>query len=152
MDMLKKIILSACILSIVISVADTLKPSEKYARQLRMIFSMIFISGIIASGIRSDFKLEIPAFADTEYGEQYDDISAAAEGAVEHTAESSLADMICRILTSQGISFEKITADININEDGSININEIGYCGSEFEKASEIIKENLGETEVKQIE
>ena len=52
----------------------------------------------------------------------------------------------------KGISYEKISADINMNEDGSISINEIGYCGREFEKASAAIKSNIADTEVKQIE
>lgn len=151
MELLKKVILSACFLSIVISLADSIKPGERFTRQLKLIFSMLFISGIVVSAANCEFELDIPASAGEEL-EGYENISEAADKAVLGAAEDSVIDMINRILTAQGISFEKITADINMEADGSININEIGYCGDEFEKASEAIKSNMGELEVKQIE
>ncbi len=152
MELLKKVILSACFLSIVISLADSIKPGESFARQLKLIFSLLFISGIVVSAANCEFELDIPASAGTEELEGYESISEAADKVVLSAAEESVIDMTGRILTSQGISYEKISADINMNEDGSISINEIGYCGSEFEKASAAIKSNIADTEVKQIE
>lgn len=152
MDILKKVILSACFLSIVISLADMIKPGEKFTRQLKLIFSMIFISGTILSALNADFKFEIPAAAGAEELEGYETISEAADKAVLEAAEKSVSDMISRILTSERISFEKISSVINMNDDGSINIIEVEYYGNEYEKASEAIRKNIGDVEVKKLE
>ncbi len=152
MELLKKVILSACFLSIVISLADSIKPGELFTRQLKLIFSLIFITGIVISAVNADFELEIPVAADITELEGYENLSGAAEQAILNSAETSVIDSVSRILTSQGISYEKIIADINIIEDGSININEIGYCGGEYDRASAAIKNNLGEVEVRCIE
>lgn len=152
MELLKRIILSACFLSIVISLADSIKPGESFARQLKLIFSLLFISGIFVSAANSDFEIDIPVAADVEELDGYEDISDTVDKAVLYSAEKSVEDTICNILTSKGIIYKKITVSININDDGSININEIGYCGDEYERAEEAIKNEIGETEVKYIE
>lgn len=46
-----------------------------------------------------------------------------------YSAEQSVIDEIGRILTAQGISYEKITANINMEADGGIIINEIVLRG-----------------------
>ncbi|MCM1226865.1 MAG: hypothetical protein NC320_05485 [Clostridium sp.] len=152
MELMKKLIISACFLSIVISLADMLKPGEKFTRQLKMIFSLIFISGIILSVANSDFEFELPTAAAPDEIEGYKEIESAADKAVLEAAETSVNDMICRILTTEGISFEKISAVINMNDDGSINIIEVGYCGEEYDRALEAIVKNFGQTEVKRLE
>ena len=152
MELLKKMIISACVLSIIISLADSLRLGNGMSRQLKLIFSFVFISGIIASVSGCEFEFELPALADVCELEGYENISDAADRAVLDSAEQSVINMTERILISQGISYEKITADININDDGSININEIGYCGNDFDRAVSAIKSGIGETEVKGIE
>lgn len=152
MELLKRVILTACFLSTAITIADSVKPGEKFSRQLRLIFSMIFITGTAAAVLSSDISPELPALAlDPEPG-NYKSVEEAADKAVSSAAEKSVNDMICRILTAKGISFEKIDVVINMNEDGSIDINEIGYCGSEYEKAAEAVKSGVGDIEVKMIE
>lgn len=152
MELLKRVILTACFLSTAITIADSVKPGEKFSRQLRLIFSMIFITGTAAAALNCDISPELPALAaDPEPG-NYKSVEEAADKAVSAAAERSVTDMICRILTGRGISFEKINVVINMNDDGSIDINEIGYCGSEYEKAAEAVKSGVGDIEVKMIE
>lgn len=152
MELLKKVILSACFLSIVISLADSIKPNEKFAKQIKLIFSLLFISGIFVAIANSEFDIDIPVAADVNELEGYKAVSDTADRAVIYSAESSVNDMVCRILTSRGIGYKKIIVNVNMNDDGSININEIGYCGDEYESAVVAIKENVGEVEVKRIE
>lgn len=152
MELLKKVIFVSCLLSIVLSIADMIKPDEKFTHQLKFIFSLIFLTGLISTVAGSDFDFELPVSAGAETLEGYEKIEEAADKAVLESAKMSLTDMIVRILTTQGISYEKITADINMTEEGSININWIGYCGSDFENAQKAVKNNIGEVEVREIE
>ena len=140
LELLKKVILSACFLSVVISLADSIKPGDRFSRQLKLIFSLIFISGIITSAANGNFSFDLPVAADVGELENYSDMSEAADNAMMYSAEQSVIDEIGRILTAQGISYEKITANINMEADGGIIINEIGYCGAEYERACSIIR------------
>ena len=52
MELMKKIILSACFLSVIITIADSIKPGEKFTQQLKMIFSLVFITGILSAALK----------------------------------------------------------------------------------------------------
>lgn len=152
MELLKKVIFVSCLLSVVLSLADALKPDEKFTHQLKFMFSLVFLTALVATVAGSDFDFELPVSAGAESLDGYEDIEAAADRAIVSSAQTSFTDMISRILTAEGISFEKITADVNMTEDGSININWIGYCGDDIEGAKEVIKSNIGEAEVRKID
>ena len=144
MELMKKIILSACFLSVIITIADSIKPGEKFTQQLKMIFSLVFITGILSAALKGDFAFDIPAFADLEYSED--------DNILKEETESKIDAYIEDILLENEVTFDKISSDVNIDENNSININRIDYKGTEFEQARNIIIENFGDVEVKKIE
>ena len=87
MELMKKIILSACFLSIVITIADSIKPGDKFSRQLKMLFSLVFITGIVSAALRCDFSFDFPAFADIENYDAYNNMENTAENAVKEETE-----------------------------------------------------------------
>ena len=152
MELMKKIILSACFLSVIITIADSIKPGEKFTQQLKMIFSLVFITGILSAALNGDFAFDIPAFADLEYSEDYNNVENAADNILKEETESKIDAYIEDILLENEVTFDKISSDVNIDENNSININRIDYKGTEFEQARNIIIENFGDVEVKKIE
>ncbi|MGN1481664.1 hypothetical protein [Porcipelethomonas sp.] len=152
MEFMKKIILCACFLSIVITIADSIQPGEKFSRQLEMIFSLVFVTGIVSVALSCDFDFEIPAFAEVEDYDSYNNLDDTADQAVKDETEKRINEYIENLLEENGIGFEKISSEININEDNSISINRIGYKGEEFEQARSIICENIDASEVNRIE
>lgn len=152
MELMKKVILSACFLSIVITIVDSIKPGEKFSQQLKMIFSLIFITGILSVVIKGGLNFDIPAYANLEYSDDYNSLEDAAGMAVKSETEKNINVYIEDILLKNDVSFDKISSDINIEEDNSIIINRIDYKGMEFEQAREIIINNMGDVEVIQIE
>lgn len=152
MELMKKVILSACFLSIVITIVDSIKPGEKFSQQLKMIFSLIFITGILSVVIKGGLNFDIPAYANLEYSNDYNSLEDAADMAVKSETEKNINVYIEDILLKNDVSFDKISSDINIEEDNSIIINRIDYKGMEFEQAREIIINNMGNVEVIQIE
>ncbi len=149
---MKKMILAACFISVVITLADSVKPGDKFSSQLKLIFSLVFICGILTAALNGQYESGFDLSFDTDNIETYDSISGAAESSVISSAESSIADTVRNVLDENGVSYEKITASINIEDDSRININEIGYKGDEPERAAEVIRENIGDTEVRNIE
>lgn len=152
MELMKKIILSACFLSVIITIADSIKPGEKFTQQLKMIFSLVFITGILSAALKGDFAFDIPAFADLEYSEDYNNVENVADNILKEETESKIDAYIEDILLENEVTFDKISSDVNIDENNSININRIDYKGTEFEQARNIIIENFGDVEVKKIE
>ena len=152
MELMKKIILSACFLSVIITIADSIKTSEKFTQQLKMIFSLVFITGILSAALKGDFAFDIPAFADLEYSEDYNNVENAADNILKEETESKIDAYIEDILLENEVTFDKISSDVNIDENNSININRIDYKGTEFEQARNIIIENFVDVEVKKIE
>ena len=152
MELMKNIILSACFLSVIITIADSIKPGEKFTQQLKMIFSLVFITGILSAALKGDFAFDIPAFADLEYSEDYNNVENAADNILKEETESKIDAYIEDILLENEVTFDKISSDVNIDENNSININRIDYKGTEFEQARNIIIENFGDVEVKKIE
>jgi len=152
MELMKKIILSACFLSVIITIADSIKHGEKFTQQLKMIFSLVFITGILSAALKGDFAFDIPAFADLEYSEDYNNVENAADNILKEETESKIDAYIEDILLENEVTFDKISSDVNIDENNSININRIDYKGTEFEQARNIIIENFGDVEVKKIE
>ena len=152
MELMKKIILYACFLSVIITIADSIKPGEKFTQQLKMIFSLVFITGILSAALKGDFAFDIPAFADLEYSEDYNNVENAADNILKEETESKIDAYIEDILLENEVTFDKISSDVNIDENNSININRIDYKGTEFEQARNIIIENFGDVEVKKIE
>ncbi len=145
-------ILAACFISVVLTLADSVKPGDKFSSQLKLIFSLVFICGILTAALNGQYESGFDLSFDTDNIETYDSISGAAESSVISSAESSIADTVRNVLDENGVSYEKITASINIEDDSRININEIGYKGDEPERAAEVIRENIGDTEVRNIE
>lgn len=152
MEFMKKIVLSACFLSIVITIADSIKPGDKFSSQLKMIFSLVFITGIFSAGLKCVVNIDFPVMAEYEYNEIDRNLEDAVEEAVIYETKSKINEEIEGLLNEKNISFDKISVDINIEEDNCININKIDYIGNSFEKAKAAIIENLGNVEVNYIE
>lgn len=152
MELMKKIILSACFLSVILTIADSIKPGEKFTQQLKMIFSLVFITGILSAALKGDFVLDIPAFADLEYSEDYNNVENTADSILKEETESKINAYTEDILLKNNVTFDKISSNVNIDENNSININRIDYKGTEFEQARNIIIKNFGDVEVKKVE
>ncbi|MDR0986185.1 MAG: stage III sporulation protein AF [Ruminococcus sp.] len=135
----------ACFIGIVIALVDALAPSEKFKKQLKVMFAVIFMLAVItpiADG-SIDFSGDtIAAYADTDY-------LAASKAAGESYLETSIGRNISRnideLLKAENIYAQKIETSINILDNGSIDITVIDLTVDEKEadRASEILSEKL---------
>ena len=152
MELMKKVILTACVLSVIISIADTLKPGEKFVAQLKPIFSLIFIGGILAAVSKTAFDIELPEIGDSSYSMEYSRINEQVNETLEKQISERINDSTAELLKEGGISCEEIRSEINIKESGGIDIKRIGYRGKSFTKAKTLIENNFPDTEVVKIE
>ncbi len=125
METFKLISATACFLGIVITALSSLYPSEKFSKQMKMIFSLIFIISIVrpfASGKINFPEINENISANEEYyseknEEAYDYFVRSVEENINSSLEASLNEI--------NIYPANIQTSINISENGSISINEV---------------------------
>ena len=139
MDTFKLVTLIAGFVSVLLAIFDSVFPSEKYNKQLRLIFSMVFILSIVTP-IKSSIG-ELTAFSD--YIEVASDNLEVKSDITEDYFVKSVENNINRNieagLNEKDIYPYEIKTSINISQSGSISINEIEIAVSDTAQEGEII-------------
>lgn len=143
MDMLCSASASACVLGIIFSVISNMTPSEKFSRQMNIIFSLILILVIVTPFINGDFTFELADITENIP----EDYSYIYEEQTSRLISANISDNLGQVLAESGIFPLKISVDINNSADGSISI--IGAeiilpKGSDFDTAKKLAAESLG--------
>jgi hypothetical protein len=148
MDAFRAISRIACFVGIVIAAMDALYPSEKFAKQIKMIFSLIFLLCIaepIASG-----KIALPdEFISAEASA--DKLNRVSDKTYDYfikSVENNISTSLKEKLKEHEIIAEEILTSINISENNSISISEVEIVLSDIadsQQAAEIIRNEAGE-------
>jgi hypothetical protein len=126
-------------MSIIICVADMIKPNEKYDKQLKILFSLMFVLSILIPLAKSDFNLEIEPIENVSV-DYSDDM---LENEIKNNIEKAL-----RIkLNEQNITVEKLDVITHIEDNGSISISKVDFKTSNDTIAKTIINANLNISE-----
>ncbi len=152
MDYIKKMVITACILCVIITIAECLRPGSGASKQLKTLFSLIFFSGILAAAANSSFDFQLPEYGTEEFENNYDKLEDSIFVSVAEQTGQKLSIMAEELLKKEGIECKKIVCDVNISENGRIDINRISYEGKSFERARRILEKNFSGTEVTEIE
>jgi len=148
MEVFRAISRIACFIGIVIAIMDALYPSEKFAKQIKMIFSLIFLLCIaepIASG-----KITLPdEFISAEASS--DKLSGTYDKTYDYfinSVENNISTSLKAKLSENEIIAEEILTSINISENNSISISEVEIVLSDADdnqQAEKIIRSEAGE-------
>lgn len=152
MEFMKSIIVMACVLSVILTIAGHLKSGEKFSRQLNVIFAFIFVSGVLGTAVKVGIDFKLPDYSGEEYEGEYFRLEENSQKVLKAEIENRTNKIIEDLLNKNNISYDKISSDININDDGSISINKIDYKGDDFERAGKLIESNIIGAEVNRIE
>lgn len=143
MDMLCSVSASACVLGIIFSVISNMTPSEKFSRQMNIIFSLILILVIVTPFAKGDLTLEMSDITENIP----EDYSHIYKEQTDRLISANISDNLGQVLADKGIFPLKISVDINNSADNSISI--IGAEiilpeGSDSEAAKKLAAEALG--------
>ncbi len=152
METFRTIAFTACFLGIAIAVFNSLYPSEKFAGQLKIIFSLIFILSLvkpIASG-----KVDIPeiaAAASAGSADYYSSMSGRADEYFIRSVENNISSVLESSLHEIEIYPEEIKTSINISENYGISINEVKIVlgaqnAYDAETAKRCVSDRIGNT------
>ena len=147
METFRAVSLTACFLGIVISVFNSLYPSEKFAGQLKIIFSLIFILSLIKPIVSG--RLELPEIAEAAAAssDYYESLGGKADDYFVRSAENNISAAVESILHENGIYPEEVETSINISENYSISISEVKIeleNAADAETARRCVSEQIG--------
>lgn len=147
LETFRAVSVTACFLGIVIAVFNSLYPSEKFAGQLKIIFSLIFILSLIKpiAGGKLDFpEIAEAAAASSDY---YESLGGRADDYFIQSAENNISAAVEAILHKNEIYPEEVETSINISEDYSISISEVKIAlknAADAEAARRCVSEQIG--------
>lgn len=148
MEHIRLIIISAGIIGVLMNIFEAVYPSEKYEKQMKTIFSLIFVLCLIApiknsiSSISNIEELSVSADEKVEYNGNC--VSEYFKGSIERNISSQIGDL----LKDSKIPYHEIKTSITISENGGIYINEIIINVEDISRGDEIIdivKNEMGE-------
>jgi len=140
----------ACFISLAISFIDMICPEKKFEKQLKVIFSLIFIISVITPFLKGDIIFDLPEIdivsADISVeNERYNDEIIKE---IERNVEKGL----CNELLAKNLYTEEISVSVNISDNNSISISKVIFYTENSETEEEIyseIRKILGdETEI----
>lgn len=144
MDAVGKIVMTACLLSVGISVLEMLYPNGKFHKQLKLLFSMVFIISLAGPVLSESFEFPTLDFSQPV---EYSDLQMRSEEEFISLTEENIAKTLSARLESQNVLVKEISVKINISDDRSISISEVKIICSEnggIEKARLIAENEVG--------
>ncbi len=151
MEVFRLISQIACFIGIVVAIMDSLYPSEKFQKQIKLIFSAVFILSVTSPLLKQDFSfMESVKQVSISENELYQ----ASEDAYSYyirSIENNISTRLCTELKQNKINCTNIQTSINISDNSSISINEVNITlenSEQIEDAKYIIRQELGDENV----
>ena len=150
MSSFSSLIAVACFVSLAISFVDMICPEKKFDKQLKVIFSLVFVIAVINPLIKQDITLDFPEFDMVSEGFSFEEERYTDE--VIKQIEKNIEEGLKTELIEKGIYTEEISVTVNISDNNSISITKVIFYTETSEKEEEIcaeIRKILGnETEI----
>lgn len=140
----------ACFVSVAVSVADMICPEKKFDKQLKVIFSLLFVIASVSPFIKGTITFEFPDISDISVNKSIDYIEYTDELIKE--IENNVAQGLKNELSEKNLYIKEIYASVNISDNNSISISKVVFYpknDDDGEKIQNEIKNILGkDTEI----
>ena len=125
MESFHMISVTACFLGIVITIFSRLYPSEKFEKQMKTLFSLVFLISVLTSVLNGN--LSFPDISETVVASNsyYTEIYDNSDDYFIRSVENNISMRLKAELNSRNIFPDKIQTSVNISDDNSISISEV---------------------------
>ena len=148
MEGFRNSVMAVCIVSAVISVVGSLVSGSQLRNQVKLILELVLAVTVISPFVNGKSSLELPEtglYEDMDYSYSMEIYNES----LKQTASRNISAVLMEQITASGINCEKVDAEVNISEDGSISISRVKISADNFRGAADIVRTCLGaETEV----
>jgi hypothetical protein len=137
----------ACFIGIVIAIIDALVPSEKFTRQLKIMFAVVFCLVVVTPIANGTIVFDTASVAAYASSDALADSKIAGEKLLERAVGRNISRSLTEELKSAKISPQNIETTVNISENGSIDITviDLQINPKDADRALQILKEKLSE-------
>ena len=142
MEDFKNAVIVVCIVSAGVCMIENMVSGTRLKSQMKLLLHLTVITVLIASFTKGGISFELPDFP--SYNVEYENPQITyADEICRQTAENVSAVLSAQI-QSAGINCTEIQTEVNISEDNSIFISRVTISADDFSKASEIVRNSVG--------
>ena len=111
---------------------DIIKPDDRFSTHIKMLFSVMFILAFLSPVINGDIPEILQSSISTNSEVSYTGLDKACENEMKRFVEKNIARSLSELMEREGITYDEIFVNVNINEDSSIDISEINIKSDNF--------------------
>ena len=145
MNIIREMAAAGCFIGLALYAADILKPDDRFAVQVRFIFSLIFITVIITPFMKGDIREITESVSEKVCTSDVYSISSSVEKDMTENIEKNTERSLSLALSERGISHSDLRVTALINESYSVSITSISLHTENESAASEILRELTGD-------
>lgn len=142
MDTMRAVVLATCVISLLTGLLDSLKPSAKFDRQMRLLLSAVFLIGILTPLCKGAVALE------PQWNEEIsvsDAVSVAVDTEVIEQTIQNTEKLLETYLQENGVTDGNVLVEMHMTQDSRIEIEHVTVYCADTETAKEVLKAYLGE-------
>ena len=124
METLRTWSVAVCAAAVVGTLARRFFPDTALGRQGRLVTAALFLVVLATPLFSIDFDVKLSNFTSEEPSNRAD-LTAAMEAQMERQVNAALLEMVNESLQNYGLAAQKVTASMDIGEDGSISMGQI---------------------------
>lgn len=141
-ETIRTTVLCACCTALGLTLAENILPLEQFERQIRMLLAILMMTAILKPLTKLDFSALQTDFSTV--GKEASEIAEMAEQAREQAVSASIVAALNRTLAANDVPCTVYAADVHIQADGSIVINEV-TAGGNLLTGTVFLREWLGD-------
>ena len=144
MDSLKMVVLSACAISLIIGIVQTMKPSGKYDRQIKLFTACLMLIGILSPFFDSVQQIS-PDWNGSDAAEEYaEELSEASAQQLLSLAQEEGTAVLRQELAAEAIPCSSVSVEMHIDGEQRINISSVTVVSTQPEQAEAAIRQYFG--------
>lgn len=148
MDSFVTAVRAVCITAVGVCIVRSITDGTRLRGYADMLLKLIFAAALAAPFAEGISDFEMPDLSSFDSGGHSYSMEIYQNEMSKQIAEN-ISSVLLEQMKAAGIKTDKIITDVNISEDGSININRVIISTSDFEASARIVQDSIGqETEV----
>lgn len=136
MDGIRQLVLTAALMGTALSLIESLYPSVRYEKQLRMLLALLFIAATATPVLNGSIDFS-PSLSNAYTEEVIQSSVIYSQSVMKSQIIRNLRDELAFLLKKTGITAEEISVCVNITEDNCINISEVSISITDNSRAAE---------------
>lgn len=153
MNAVRSITAIACFVGIAISMLDIIRPSERLKKQVRFIFSLVFLIAVLSGILKNNIKLDIKTQDDIRNSEEYIAVSKTYTQCLADNFRKSIEKNLTEKLEINNINVKDVSLKVDISENDEISIKGADIVlpdnsRSIEDKVRTIIQNEIGRTQI----